>query len=488
MTIQKDYFGIDFGTTNSAVVSFWSRDEKSGVHPYRDERGLPMSSSVAIDKSTGEVITGRQAWEKRMELSESCEYIRSIKSFLGSERVWEAAGKKWSPVDIASEIFKTIKKTVNERAESDVLKNAIVAIPVGFSPQKRKKLRVAAENAGMKVSSFISEPTAAFLANYEELKSCSNIAVFDWGGGTLDISILHHSEGKVEELATIGLDVAGDRIDRKIAERIHDMIARKNGVRNIAFDDMPATSRDNLLVKSEKAKKDLAEDDAATISINNYGQFGAFRETLYYEWFVDIISPEVDLAIQRLGQAITQSGVGIKNIDALLMVGGSSNLRPLLEKLETLFGDKIYRPEEPMWSIAHGAALLSKSPGNYESNQHLGIVLSDGYFFELLAPGDRLAGWSRSNNFGIVDSSKEARIIFSEGADSVSSTLGHLPLEIPTYNFLYEQITLDTKVDEDLLFVATAKSKNLPKDYQRTWFFEQLKCRYTISPEWGMAE
>ena len=288
----QHYFGIDFGTTNSATVGFLVMDHKPECVKYGDEEGRPIPSVVAIDKTTGEIYTGRNAWDKKMQLSESCEYISSVKTILDSEQGKEIAGKIWTPVNIATEVFRSLKENVLDRTGLE-MNEATIAIPVGFSSEKRSKLREAAKDAGIRIRSFISEPTAAFFANYNELKSSSLVAVFDWGGGTLDVSVLQHINGKISELSSSGRNIAGDYIDQKIAQRIHAKIARKKG-REISFEDMPSSAQDMMRVRAERAKRMLGDDDTATISINNYGEYGACRETLEYDWFADIVAPEVE--------------------------------------------------------------------------------------------------------------------------------------------------------------------------------------------------
>lgn len=105
----KYYFGIDFGTTNSATVGYVVMDQKPEAVKYGDEEGRPIPSIVAIDKTTGAVFNGRDAWDKKMELSESCEYISSVKTILDSEQVKTIAGREWTAVDVASEVFKYLK-------------------------------------------------------------------------------------------------------------------------------------------------------------------------------------------------------------------------------------------------------------------------------------------------------------------------------------------------------------------------------------------
>lgn len=474
----NNFFGIDFGTTRSATVGYMVLDHKPECFFYGDEEGRPIPSVVAIDKVSGEVYTGRAAWDKKMELSESCEYISSVKSILDSDYSMQIAGKYWTPVDVAAELFKTLKANVHERTDTE-LSVATVAIPVGFSAVKRAKLREAAKLAGINIHSFISEPTAAFFANYEELRSSSIVAVFDWGGGTLDVSILQHASGKVCELATAGRSIAGDFIDNKIAQRIHAKIARKKGI-EMAFADMPSNAQDIMRVRAERAKRALGDDDTATISINNYGVYGACRETLDYDWFTDIVDPEVDMALKCLQEAIDQSGVGLANIDRIVLVGGSSNLRPLIEKMDKKYGDKLFFPEETMWNVGQGAARLSMTPGTYFSNQSVGIMLSDNSYFELLPPDTELNNWSKTCHFGIVDTNKEARFIFGGSPDIDASSERYKVLEIPAYRFLQEQIVLQAIVDQDMVFKILAGSTMRTKEYRRVWEYTQLKCYYKL--------
>lgn len=474
----KHYYGIDFGTTSSATVGYMVMDNNPEMFLYGDEEGRPIPSVVAIDKVTGEVFTGRDAWDKKTELSESCEYISSVKTLLDTDKVYQIAGKEWTPVDIAAELFNALKNNVRNRTGAE-MESATVAIPIGFSPEKREKLRLAATQANLKIDSFISEPTAAFFANYEELRGSSIVAVFDWGGGTLDVSILQNANGKISELATAGSNIAGDYIDDKIAQRIHAKIARKKG-KELAFADMPPSAQDMMRVRSERAKRALGDDDTATISINNYGPYGACREMMDYDWFADIVEPEVTMAMECLKKAIDQSGVGLANIDRIVLVGGSSNLRPLIERMDSVYGDKLFFPEETMWNVGQGAARLSMTPGSYYSNQSVGIVLSDSSYFELLSRDTALSNWNTESYFGIVDTNKEARFVFGGSPDIEESPERFKSLSVPSYRFLQEQIVLKAMVDKDMVFKVVAGSTMRPSEFRRVWEYPQLKCYYKL--------
>ena len=128
MGSKFSWFGIDFGTTNSAAFSFTGSDEKTllPIH-YGDDEGRPFPSVVAIDKSTGEVIAGREAKDQRNALQETHEYFSSIKSIIDSDQKWIIAGKTWTPEDVASEIFKALKKRV-ERDNDNNMDEVVVIL------------------------------------------------------------------------------------------------------------------------------------------------------------------------------------------------------------------------------------------------------------------------------------------------------------------------------------------------------------------------
>lgn len=148
---MANYFGIDFGTTNSAVVAIATVDGKKVGEAQRigeDERH-PLPSFVAINKRTGKVKTGLSA---KRTLSNSDEYqvFSSIKTVIDEDQSWEIAGKTWTQVDIAAELFKALKNNVYEKTNEVMkLEEAVVAVPIGFSPKKKNNVRKAAKEAGI---------------------------------------------------------------------------------------------------------------------------------------------------------------------------------------------------------------------------------------------------------------------------------------------------------------------------------------------------
>ena len=186
------------------------------------------------------------------------------------------------------------------------------------------------------------------------------------------------------------------------------------------------------------------------------------------------------MAMDCLKKAIDQSGVGLANIDRIVLVGGSSNLRPLLERMDSVYSDKLFFPDETMWNVGQGAARLSMTPGSYYSNQSVGIILSDNSYFELLPKDTSIYGWRKECHFGIVDTNKEARFVFGGSPDIEESSERFRSLEVPSYRFLQEQLIVQALVDSDLVFRVIAGSTMRPKEFRRVWEYPQLKCYYKL--------
>ena len=167
------WIGIDFGTTNSAAISFIDEGNSIGRYEHGDDLGTPFPSIVGVNKDTGDVITGRDAKNRRIELEEKYEFFTSLKSIIDRDEFYEVAGKKWTPVALATEILKGLKAEITRKnVEVD---KVVMAVPVGFPPKKKMRLREAAQNAGITIETFISEPTAALISNYSKMRMFKNV-------------------------------------------------------------------------------------------------------------------------------------------------------------------------------------------------------------------------------------------------------------------------------------------------------------------------
>lgn len=480
MDRQINWFGIDFGTTNSAAVSFTGTDLLSVKEiDCGDYEGRPFPSLVAINVKNGSVITGREARERKNELSSEYKFFSSIKSIIGSDVPYEIAGKKWKPVDIAAEILKGLKRNVSEN-KGLKCDEAIVAVPIGFTADKKKNLREAAKKAGINVKMFISEPTAAFCSNYMNLKGNKYVAVFDWGGGTLDIAMLKVEDGKVYEMATDGMSVAGDDIDKLIADKIHARIAEEKGIRK-ELSELDDITKDTLLMRCERAKCSFSDgDEVATIRINRYDEVGTVRQSIEYDFFAELISPIVADAIRLLEGVIRKAGLTTANVDKILCVGGSSKLRPFREKIEEIYGrEMLYYPEKVMWDIAKGAAIVNMSSGKFGLNQDLGLILDDGEFFPLILRGQTLPCRERVISFAITNDEKHAKFVVTDAKEPEKRSFTQY-ITVPAGGFMKEQFELACFIDPDHLFRLSIRSTQFMKQYLHFWTYDKLKIYYGI--------
>ncbi len=473
--------GIDFGTTNSSLGAFRQNGTGRDVgDPDREHSPLP--SVVAINRRTGLIQVGRDAWAHQRERSadENWEIISSIKSLLGTTD-WrrDIAGREWTPVDVAAAIIAKLKQESDPMTDN----HAVVSIPVGFRPEQRIALRQAARKAGIEIDSFTSESTAAFVNCMSTMRAATYVVVFDWGGGTLDISILKHSNNEVQELATSGLNKAGDFIDKKLAKFIHAAVARGQGI-DCPFEDMPAQYQDRLIVRCEEAKRTLSDEQSATISIlRDYGKFKPFAIPVNRDWFIEFVKPEIDQAIDTLQTALREAHVGAAQIDRILVVGGSSKLISLRERLIHEFDeDRLVFPNDPEWSVSRGATLLGAAGVRCRSCQDVGIVLSTGASFPLLRRGTPIDNWMGRWTFGLTDTTQEARLVFT-GSDDIDYSPERMRiLPVPSYKFLQERLILDARIDENRLFHVSAHSDKcaLPKSGRPVWTYDRLKFSYEV--------
>lgn len=477
---MANFFGIDFGTTNSAVHAITaienSIDDEFDIG--EDDRH-PLPSFVAINRNNGEVVTGLDA---KNSISEEDDYqvFSSIKTIIGEELEWNIGGKIWTPIDISAELFKALKKKAELQTKGEMTE-AVVAVPVGFSSKKKNNIRKAAQKAGIKVLMFVSEPTAAYCSRAEEMKKYHNVAVFDWGGGTLDVVVLRVENHIIHELAATGISIAGNDIDRRLAERLCMNVSSKSG-EDFSFEDLSQKVQMRLLQKCEQAKCDLADEDIVTITDANLDGHGMVMEKVDYSYFSLLIENEVNQAVDCLMRALDDAGMNKESIDCILCEGGSSRLRPLQEKLIRNFErKKLIFPRKAMWDIATGVSHIAYKPGCYTLNKPIGFILSNQKFYPLLKVGQRLPIKDEKKvRFGVTESTEEARFVISDGPENDQTFSTMFPVKIR--GFSDEILTVSCWVDTDMVFRMKIQSNRMPDDFYRVWTYSNLKVSYEVDP------
>ena len=477
-------FGIDFGTTNCAVVF----DQDVLLDVGGGDR--PFPSVVAIENLTGEVMCGPRAKDQRGELAANdWTVVTSVKRQLGKGLVVRAGTRGFDPVDVAAELFRGLAAHVDAnaaRVRNQKLTEAVVSIPVGFPPDRRRLLREAARRAGITITSFVSEPTAAYLQCAQELGPVERVAVFDWGGGTLDVSILVLRQDRIVELATEGREEAGDDIDLAIATWAHKRIA--TGGSTGTFDEVTGAARDHLLEACESAKILLSTEPQTNVRLEEYLGREFVSEPIDQATLADLADGFIRRALETLDGALgkARQQEGPFEIDALLLIGGSSRLAALRERMNERYPGKVVLPRHPNWAVAQGASLLSESRGAYELAQRVCLVLSDGSPHVLVRPGDHFDGRSRRYHLGIVEETDSAELVIAEDLDDdrAAHTVRRLRqmenLAVPMQGFWDERLSLEATLTPDLTLRLEAASANGNSADRRSTELSHLRFSYAL--------
>jgi molecular chaperone DnaK len=446
-------FGIDFGTTNSAAAELLGANFQ--LFGYGQK---PLPSIVAIDKATGKAKAGPEVREHQLEyeLSGNFHVVRSVKTILDFEQRWQTERGIWTPPMVAAEVLRTLSIQARQFGVESGIRSATFSVPVGVRPSALRVLRDAARLADIKVNGIIKESTAALFRRLDEVRGCRYVVVFDWGGGTLDITVLEIRGDTIYEKYVDGLPHAGEAIDENIARRVHPYLAPAGK----SFDEMPESERDALRVHCEIAKCHLATNNETNISLVEYG-----GKPQIFAISRDFCRPVIELlvrgAIDLLVNTIRRAGLSVDAIEEIIMVGGSSRLWLLREMIQNdpRFGGIARFPREPEWDVAKGAAIIDQHPGAYSLAETIALELSDGSYFELARPGDTADNSRCSVSLALVEDTRTANVVIdrwhsdTEGRRELACQFG-----IPTQGFDLEAINLSWRITEDLTVAVEGRS------------------------------
>jgi molecular chaperone DnaK len=366
--------GIDLGTTNS-VVAVMEGGEPTVIP--NSEGGRTTPSVVAFTKD-GSRLVGQVA--KRQAVTNPENTVYSIKRFMGRrfEEVTEeikqvpykvkaagtgdvrieAGGKEWSPPEISAIILQKMKQSAEDYLGQKVDK-AVITVPAYFNDAQRQATKDAGKIAGLEVMRIVNEPTAAALAYGLDKKADETIAVFDFGGGTFDISILEVGEGVVEVKSTNGdTHLGGDDIDERLIEWIVDEFKKDQGI-DLSGDKM---ALQRLKEAAEKAKIELSStlETEVNLPFVTADQSGPkhLAMKLTRAKFEQLIEPILGRLRSPVEQAIKDSGIDSKKINEVVLVGGSTRIPKVQQIVRDLFGgkepNKSVNPDEV---VAIGAAV-----------------------------------------------------------------------------------------------------------------------------------
>ncbi|MCL5244719.1 molecular chaperone DnaK [Cellulophaga sp. 20_2_10] len=366
--------GIDLGTTNSCV-SVMEGNEAVVIPNAEGKRTTP---SVIAFVEGGEIKVGDPA--KRQAVTNPTKTIYSIKRFMGNvyseskneaERVpykvvkgdndtprVDIDGRLYSPQELSAMILQKMKKTAEDYLGQDVTR-AVITVPAYFNDAQRQATKEAGEIAGLTVERIINEPTAASLAYGMDKKDTDQkIVVFDFGGGTHDVSILELGDGVFEVLSTDGdTHLGGDDVDQKIIDWLADEFKNEESI-DLRKDAM---ALQRLREAAEKAKIELSSSASTEINLPYVTATASgpkhLVRTLTLAKFNQLIDDLVKRTIAPCESALKAAGLSKSDIDEIILVGGSTRIPAVVEAVEKFFGKKPSKGVNPDEVVAVGAAI-----------------------------------------------------------------------------------------------------------------------------------
>ena len=343
--------GIDLGTTNSCVAVM----EGGKPTVIANTEGARTTPSVVAFTKTGERLVGEPA--KRQAVTNSEKTISSIKRAMGTDKKTVVDDKKYSPQEISAMILQKLKADA-ESYLGEKVTEAVITVPAYFNNAQKQATQDAGKIAGLDVKRIINEPTAAALAYGLDNEKEQKIMVYDLGGGTFDVSIIEIGEGVIEVLATSGDNMlGGDDFDQKIVEWMLDEFKKAEGV-DLSKDKM---ALQRLKEAAEKAKKELSS--ATTTNINlpfiTATQDGPkhFDMNLTRAKFDELTHMLVERTTVPVQNALKDAGITASELGQVLLVGGSTRIPAVQDKVKQLTGkepSKILNPDE---CVALGASI-----------------------------------------------------------------------------------------------------------------------------------
>ena len=343
--------GIDLGTTNSCVAVM----EGGKPTVIANTEGARTTPSVVAFTKTGERLVGEPA--KRQAVTNAEKTISSIKRDMGTDRGRTIDGKKYSPQQISAMILQKLKADA-ESYLGEKVTEAVITVPAYFNDDQRQATKDAGKIAGLDVKRIINEPTAAALAYGLDNEKEQKIMVYDLGGGTFDVSIIEIGDGVIEVLATNGdTRLGGDDFDNKITQYMLSEFKRTEGV-DLSGDKM---AMQRLREAAEKAKKELSSATTTNINLPFITATAEgpkhFDMNLTRAKFDELTHDLVERTVIPVQNALKDAGLEMNEISKVLLVGGSTRIPAVQDKVRQLTGKEPNKSLNPDECVAIGASI-----------------------------------------------------------------------------------------------------------------------------------
>ncbi len=343
--------GIDLGTTNSCVAVM------EGGKPVviANTEGIRTTPSVVAFTKTGERLVGDPA--KRQAVTNADKTISSIKRHMGSDYKVTIDDKKYTPQEISAMILQKLKKDAGSYL-GETVSEAVITVPAYFNDAQRQATKDAGKIAGLDVKRIINEPTAAALAYGLDNETEQKVMVYDLGGGTFDVSIIEIGDGVIEVLSTNGdTHLGGDDFDQKIIDWMVSEFKKAEGV-DLSTDKM---ALQRLKEAAEKAKKELSSATTTNINLPFITATADgpkhFDMNLTRAKFEELVNDLVERTAIPVQNAMKDAGLNYSDISKVLLVGGSTRVPCVQEKVKQLTGKEPNKSLNPDECVAIGASI-----------------------------------------------------------------------------------------------------------------------------------
>ena len=489
--------GIDLGTTNSVVAVMEGGEPKVIAN---EEGGRTTPSVVAFTKS-GERLVGQVA--KRQAITNPENTVYSIKRFMGrrfnevndemkmvpykvkqqgDHIVVEAQGKDYTPAEVSAMVLQKLKKAAEDYLGSAVTE-AVITVPAYFNDAQRQATKDAGKIAGLDVKRIVNEPTAAALAYGLDKKKDETIVVYDFGGGTFDVSILEVGEGVIEVKSTNGdTHLGGDNIDQRIVDWLIDEFKKDEGLDLRAKGNEMALQR--LKDAAEKAKIELSttmetEINLPFVTADATGPKHLVKK-LTRAKLEQLVEDILQRSMQPCKQALSDAGLDVSKIDEVVLVGGQTRMPRIQTLVKELFGKEPHKGVNPDEVVAVGAAvqagvlagevkdllLLDVTPLTL-AIETLGSVATP------MIPRNTTIPTKKTETFSTAaDNQTEVEIHVLQGERPLANqnrTLGKFKLSgIPTAQRGVPQVQVTFDIDANGILNVTAKDMATGKDQKIT--------------------
>ena len=343
--------GIDLGTTNSCVAVM------EGGKPVviTNAEGMRTTPSVVAFTKTGERVVGEPA--KRQAVTNADKTISSIKREMGTDYKVTIDDKKYSPQEISAMILQKLKSDA-ENYLGEKVTEAVITVPAYFNDAQRQATKDAGKIAGLDVKRIINEPTAAALSYGLDNENEQRIMVYDLGGGTFDVSIIEIGDGVIEVLSSAGDNrLGGDDFDNVITQYMLDDFKAKEGV-DLSTDKM---AMQRFKEAAEKAKKELSSSTTTNINLPFITATAEgpkhFEMNLTRAKFNELTAHLVERTATPVSKALNDAGLNASELSKVLLVGGSTRIPAVQDKVKQLTGKEPFKGINPDECVAIGASI-----------------------------------------------------------------------------------------------------------------------------------